>query len=51
MSLPIQDEANILHGIRGMCTMVFEISNALLIREISNQRTTIDMWIGYKEAL
>ena len=32
MSLPLQDQANILHGIRGGWTMRSEIINALLIR-------------------
>ena len=49
MSLPIQDQANILHGIRGGWAMRSEIINALLIREAANQRTTIEKLIGYEE--
>ena len=44
-----QDEAKILHGIRGRWTMRYEIINALLLREVANQRTTIEKWIGYEE--
>ena len=36
MSLPIQDQANILHGIKGGWAMLSEIINALLIREAAN---------------
>ena len=49
MSLPLQDQANILQGIRGGWTMRSEIINALLIREAAAQRTTIEKWIGYEE--
>ena len=49
MSLPIQDQANILHGIGGGWTMRTEIINALLLRETANQRTTMEKWIGYEE--
>ena len=49
MSLPIQDQANILHGIGGGWTMRTEIINALLLRETVNQRTTMEKWIGYEE--
>ena len=44
MSLPLQDQANILHGIKGS-----EIINALLIREDATQRTIMEKWIGYEE--
>ena len=37
MSLPIQDQANILHAIRGGWTVRFEIIKALLLREVVNQ--------------
>ena len=49
MSLPLQDQANILHGIRGGWTMRSEIINALLIREAATQRTTMKKLIGYEE--
>ena len=49
MSLPLQDQANILHGIKGGWIMRAEIINALLIREASTQRKTMEKWIGYKE--
>ena len=49
MSLPIQDQANILRGIRGGWAMRFGIINAILIREAANQRTTLEKWIGYEE--
>ena len=49
MSLPIQDQPNILHGIRGGWTVRSEIINALLLREAANQRTTMEKWIGYEE--
>ena len=44
MSLPLQDQANILHGIKGS-----EIINTLLIREDATQRTIMEKWIGYEE--
>ena len=47
--MPIQDQANILHGIRGRWTMRSEIMNALLLREVANQRMTMEKWIGYRE--
>ena len=49
MSLPLHDQANILHGIRGGWTMRSEIINALLIRVVATQRTTTEKWIGYEE--
>ena len=49
MSLPLQDQANILHGIRGGWTMRSEIINALLIRETTTQRKRMEKWIGYEE--
>ena len=49
MSLPIQDQANILHGIRGGWTMRSKIKNVVLLREAANQRMTMEKWIGYKE--
>ena len=49
MSLPLQDQANILHGIKGGWTMRSEIINALLIRESATQRTTMEKWIGHEE--
>ena len=49
MSLPLQDQANILHGIRGGWTMRSEIINALLHRGAVIQRTTMEKWIGYEE--
>ena len=48
-TLPIQDQANILHGIRGRWTMRSEIMNALLLREVANLRTIMQKWIGYEE--
>ena len=42
MSLPLQDQANILHGMRGGWTMIYEIINALLIREVSTQTSKDD---------
>ena len=36
MSLPIQDQANILHGIRDRWTMRIEIINTLMLREVAN---------------
>ena len=49
VSLPLQDQANILHGIRGGWTMRSEIINALMLREAVNQSTTMEKWIGYEE--
>ena len=49
MSLLIQDQANILHGIKGGWTMRSEIINTLLIREVATQRMTMEKWIGYEE--
>ena len=49
MSPTIQDQANILHGIRGRWTMRSEIMNALLLREVANLRTIMQKWIGYEE--
>ena len=49
MPLPIQDQAKILHEIRGGWTRRIEIINALLLREIANQRATMEKWIGYEE--
>mgnify|MGYP000344262472 CR=1 FL=1 len=49
MSLPIQDQANVLHGIRGGWTMRSKIKNVVLLREAANQRMTMEKWIGYKE--
>ena len=49
MSLPIQDQANTLHGIRAGWTMRSEMINALLCREVVNQRMTMKKWIGYEE--
>ena len=49
MSLPLHDQANILHGIRGGWTMRSEIINALLIGEADTQRTKMEKWIGYEE--
>ena len=51
MSLPLQDQANILQGIRGGWTMRSEIINALLIRDIAIQRTTMDKWITTLDTL
>ena len=45
MSLPVQDQANMLHGIRDNWTMSSEIINALMLRETANQRTTMERWI------
>ena len=42
-------DANILHGIMGGWTMRSEIINALLLREVVNQMTTLEKWIGYEE--
>ena len=49
MSLPIQDQANILHGIRCGWTMRSKIINVLMLRELANQRTIMEKWIGYEE--
>ena len=49
MSPTIQDQANILHGIRGRWTMRSRIINALLLREAANERMTMEKWIGYEE--
>ena len=49
MSLPLHDQVNILHGIRGGWTMRLEIINALLIRDVATERTTMQKWIGYEE--
>ena len=49
MSLPLQDQANILHGIKGGWTIRSKIINALLIREVATERTTMEKWIGYEE--
>ena len=49
MSLLIQDQANILHGIKGGWTMRCEIINTLMLREAANQSTTMEKWIGYEE--
>ena len=49
MSLPIQDQANVLHGIRGGWTMRSKIKNVVLLREAANQRMTMEKWIGYEE--
>ena len=38
MSLTIQDQSNILQGIRGRLTMRFEIINALFLREVVNHK-------------
>ena len=45
MALPLQDQANILHGIKGGWTMTSEIMNSLLLREVSNQRMSTEKWI------
>ena len=42
MALPIQDQVNILHGIRGVWTMRSEIINALWLREVANQREIME---------
>ena len=42
MSLRLQDQANILHGIMRGWTMRSEIINALLLREVANQRTPME---------
>ena len=49
MSLSIQDQANILNGIKGGWTMGSEIINALLCREVSHQRKKMEKWIGYEQ--
>ena len=49
MSLPIQDQANLLHGIRGGWTVTSEMINALFLREVANQRNKMEKWIGYEE--
>ena len=50
MSLPLQDQANILHGIRdGWTSMRSEIMNALLLGEVANQATKTETWIGDEE--
>ena len=48
MSLPIQDQANILHRIRGG-GLRSETSNVLFLREVANQRNKMEKWIGYEE--
>ena len=49
MSLPIQDQANILHGTNSGWRMRSKIINALLVREAANQWMTMEKLIGYKE--
>ena len=49
MSLPKQDQANILHGIRSTWTMRSKIMNALLLRHVANHTTTMEKWIRYEE--
>ena len=49
MLLLIQDQVDILHGIKGGWTMRSEIMNALLLWEVANQRTTTEKWIGNTE--
>mgnify|MGYP006889222271 CR=1 FL=1 len=49
MSLPIQYQDNILHGIKGGWTIRIEIINTLILREVANQRMTMEKWIGYEE--
>ena len=49
MSFSIQDQANILYGIKSGWTMRSEIINTLLLNEAVNQRMTMEKWIGYKE--
>ena len=49
MSLPIKDQANIIHGIKSRWTMRSEFINTLPLREASNQRMTMKKWIGYEE--
>ena len=49
MSLPIQDQVNILYGIRDGWTMGYERINAILLREVANKRKIIEKWIGYEE--
>ena len=49
ISFPIQDQANILNGIRGGWTMRSEIINALFLRKTANSRTIIGKWIGSEE--
>ena len=44
MSLLIQEQYKILHGIRGGWTMRSEIINT-----IANKRTTMEKWISYEE--
>ena len=49
MSLLVQDESNILHGIKGGWTMRFEIVNGLLLGEAASSRMTMENWIGNEE--
>ena len=49
MSLPIEDQANILYGIKGKWTMRSEITSTLLLREAANQMMTMPKLIGYEE--
>ena len=49
MSLPLHDQANILHGVRGGWTTRLEIINGLMIRDATTQRTTMEKWIGHEE--
>ena len=49
MSLPLHDQANILHGVRGGWTMRLEIINALMIRDATTQRKKMEKWIGHEE--
>ena len=49
MSLPIQEQAKIIHGIMGKWTIISKIMNALLLRESANQQTTMEKWIGYRK--
>ena len=49
MSLLIQGQANILHGIQGGWIRRSEIINALMLREAANQSPKMEKWIGYEE--
>ena len=49
MSLPRQDQANILHGIMGQWIMRSGIMNNLLFGKIVSPMTTMEKWIGNEE--
>ena len=49
MSLLVQDEANILYGIKGGWTMRSKIVSSLLLGEAASPRMIMEKWIGNDE--